>query len=188
MVDYSKYTDQELVDLLKYDDQVAFTEIFDRYNGALYIHAFKRLQDREKCKDLIQELLTTLWLKRRDLLINTTLSGYLFMSVRNRIFNLLSKEKLNQEYIIAIQHLEVENSFSTDHLVRLKQLTLIINQEIAALPPRTREIFELSRKDFMSHREIACHLDISEQTVKTTVNNALKMLRVRLGSMFLLVI
>lgn len=188
MVDYSKYTDQELIDLIKYDDQVAFAEIFDRYNGPLYVHAFKRLQEREECRDLVQELLTTLWLKRKELLITTTLSGYLFMSVRNRIFNLLTKKKLNEEYATAIQYLDLENNFSTDHLVRLKQLTLIIDQEIAALPPRTREIFELSRKGFLSHKEIASQLAISEQTVKTTVNNALKMLRVRLGSMFFLVV
>ncbi|WP_316751547.1 RNA polymerase sigma-70 factor [Pedobacter gandavensis] len=188
MVDYSKYTDEELVDLVKYDDEVAFAEIFDRYHGPLYIHAFKRLQEREECRDLIQELLTTLWLKRKELLISTTLSGYLFMSVRNRIFNLLTKKKLNEAYVTAIQCLEVENSFSTDHLVRLKQLTLIIDQEITALPARTREIFELSRKGFLSHKEIATQLNISEQTVKTTVNNALKVLRIRLGSMFFLVL
>ncbi|WP_316838466.1 RNA polymerase sigma-70 factor [Pedobacter gandavensis] len=188
MVDYSKYTDQELVDLIKYDDRIAFAEIFDRYNAPLYIHAFKRLQEREECRDLVQELLTTLWSKRHELFITTTLSGYLFMSVRNRIFNLLTKKKLNDEYVAAIQYLEVENSFSTDHLVRLKQLTLIIDQEIAALPPRTKEIFELSRKGFLSHKEIAAQLDISEQTVKTTVNNALKILRTRLGSMFFLIL
>ncbi len=185
MEDYSKFTDQELVDLLKYDDQAAYTEIFDRYSGPLYVHAFKRLQDREECRDLIQELLTTFWLRRKELQITTTLSGYLFVSVRNRIFNLLTKKKLNTEYVSAIQYLEVKNSFSTDHLIRTKQLTLIIDQEIAALPPRTSEIFELSRKRYMSHKQIAAHLNISEQTVKTTVKNALKTLRVKLGLMLM---
>lgn len=188
MGDYSKFTDQELVDLLKHDDRIAFAEIFDRYNGPLYIHAFKRLQEREECRDLIQELLTTLWLKRKELVITNTLSGYLYMSVRNRIFNLLTKKKLNKEYVAVIQNLEVENNFSTDHLVRVNQLTSMISDEIAALPPRTKEIFELSRKGFMSHKEIAAHLDISEQTVKTTVKNALKILRVKLGSMFFLIV
>lgn len=186
MADYSKHTDRELIDLIKSGDQAAFTEIFDRYNGPLYIHAFRRLQDREECRDLVQELLATLWLKRDELVFTTTLSGYLFMSVRNRIFNLLAKKKLDKEYVAAIQHLEAEGTFSTDHLVRINQLTAIIDREIAALPPRTREIFELSRRGFMSHKEIAEQLQISEQTVKTTVNNALKTLRVKLGSMFFL--
>lgn len=188
MTAYSAYTDQELVVLLKAGNAAAFTEIFDRYNGVLYIHAFKRLQDREECRDLVQELLTTLWLKRDEINFTTTLSGYLYMAVRNKIFNLLSKKKLNKAYISAIQQIYQEGNITTDHLTRQNQLAEIIDREITALPPRTREIFELSRKGFLSHKEIALQLDISEQTVKTTINNALKILRIKLGSMFFLII
>lgn len=188
MIAYSTLSDEELTILLKTGDVAAFAEIFDRYNAALYIHAFKRLQDREECRDLVQELLTTLWSKRDELYLTTSLSGYLYMAVRNRIFNLLSKKKLNQEYIVAIQQLSAHAKSNTDYLVRQRQLTEIIDREISALPPRTREIFELSRKGFMSHKEIALQLDISEQTVKTTINNALKILRTKLGTVFFLVL
>jgi RNA polymerase sigma-70 factor (ECF subfamily) len=44
-----------------------------------------------------------------------------------------------------------------------------------------REVFELSRKQHLSHKEIAEQLGISEKTVKSQVNNALKILRVKLG-------
>ncbi|HEY0177910.1 MAG TPA: sigma factor-like helix-turn-helix DNA-binding protein [Pedobacter sp.] len=44
-----------------------------------------------------------------------------------------------------------------------------------------REIFELSRKSHLSHKEIAVLLDLSEQTVRTQVKKALKILRIRLG-------
>lgn len=188
MIAYSTLSDQELTTLLKEGNTDAFTEIFDRYNAPLYIHAFKRLQDREECRDLVQELLTTLWLKRDEISFTTTLSGYLYMSVRNRIFNLLSRKKVNKEYVSAIQYLSDQAKSNADHLVRQNQLAQIIDREIAALPPRTREIFELSRKGFMSHKEIAAQLNISEQTVKTTVNNALKILRSTLGSVFFLVL
>lgn len=186
MENYSKLSDSELIDLMKSDDKSAFTQIFDRYNGPLYIHAFKRLQDREECRDLVQDLLMTLWSKRQDLEFTNTLSGYLYMSVRNKIFNLLSKKRLNVEYVAAIQQLKITGNISTDHLVRMKQFQCLIDQEIELLPPRTREIFELSRRGFLSHKEIAAQLGISEQTVKTTVNNALKVLRTKLGSMFFL--
>jgi len=186
MKSYDTFSDAELFDLIRSDDQAAFTELFDRYNAPLYVHAFKRLQSREECRDLVQDLLFTVWLKRKDLTFSTTVSGYLYMSVRNRIFNLLSRQKLNQQYLQTVQRIESEGSLSTDHLVRSNQLAAIIDQEIQALPPRTREIFELSRKGFRSHKEIAEQLGLSEQTVKTTVNNALKILRTKLGSLFFL--
>jgi RNA polymerase sigma-70 factor (ECF subfamily) len=46
-----------------------------------------------------------------------------------------------------------------------------------------REIFELSRKDNLSHKEIAAKLNISEQTVKKQVQNALKAIKPKLNDM-----
>ena len=186
MTIYSTYNDEKLADLLTSGDAAAYNQIYNKYHAALYIHAFKRLQDREECKDLVQELFAVLWLKRDEIVFSTALSGYLFHSVRNRIFDILAKKKLKKEYISSIQEYAKESFTNTDHMVRQRQLAEIIEHEIAALPSRTREIFELSRKGFLSHREIATHLNISEQTVKTTVNNALKVLRVKLGSIFFL--
>lgn len=183
---YSTYEDDRLTELLKSGDAGAYNEIYNRYHAALYIHAFKRLQDREDCKDLVQELFAVLWLKREELVFTTALSGYLYQAIRNRIFDLLARKKLKREYISSIQQFKKDGLSHTDHLVRQHQLAEIIENEIAALPARTREIFELSRKGFLSHRQIAAQLDISEQTVKTTVNNALRVLRVKLGSLFFL--
>jgi len=49
------------------------------------------------------------------------------------------------------------------------------------LPPKMKTVFELSRKANLSHKEIATQLDLSESTVKKHVNNALKILRGKLG-------
>ena len=178
-------SDRELVDLFKSGNHEAYEEIYNRYHAALYIHAYKRLQDREECRDIIQELFTSLWLKRNQLEFNGHLSGYLYTSVRNKIFDLLAKSKLKASYINSIQTFSKEY-VNADNLVRQNQLKIIIDQEIATLPPRTREIFELSRKVYFTHKEISEQLGISEQTVKSTINNALKVLRVKLGAMFFL--
>jgi RNA polymerase sigma-70 factor (family 1) len=187
MATYNKLTDQELASLLKEGDHAAYVEIYNRYHAALYIHAFKRLQVKEDSKDVIQELFTNLWLKREELILTGHLAGYLYAAVRNKIFDLLAKNRLKTSYIESIQKFADKGSISTDYLVRQNQLSAIIEKEIQALPPRTKEIFELSRKGYFTHKQIAERLDISEQTVKTTVNNALKILRLRLGTLFFLI-
>jgi RNA polymerase sigma-70 factor (family 1) len=184
MSSFNKCSDIELIDLLKSGDHAAYQEVYNRYYATLYLHAYKRLQDREECRDIIQELFTNLWLKRDKLEINNQLSGYLYTAVRNRIFDLLAKKKVKITYLSSLR--EFSLTYDTDHRARQNQLKDIIDQEIAALPARTREIFELSRKGFFTHKEIALQLNLSEQTVKSTVNNALKVLRVKLGTMFIL--
>lgn len=58
----------------------------------------------------------------------------------------------------------------------------IIEMEIERMPSKMRQIFELSRNEYLSHKEIASRLEISDKTVKTQINNVLKLISMRLGS------
>jgi RNA polymerase sigma-70 factor (family 1) len=173
--------DEELIVRLREGSEVAYTVIYNRYKGLLYQHAYKRLRNQEAADDIIQELFTTLWVKRDKIAINTSLTAYLYTAVRNRIIDYVSHLKVETKYINSLQNFIDEGTAITDYRVRLKLLEELIKKEIAALPPKMREIFELSRKEHLSHREISEKLDISEKTVKNQVNNALKILRIRLG-------
>ncbi|MDB5117490.1 MAG: polymerase subunit sigma-70 [Mucilaginibacter sp.] len=181
MAALSPLPDHELVFLLKTGDKDAYTEIYNRYKGILYQHAYKLLRNQEEVDDIIHELFTTLWIKRETLEFKTNLSGYLYTAVRNRVLDYISHQQIESAYIISLQKFIDKGVAITDHRVRLNMLQEVIEKEIACLPAKMREIFELSRKSQLSHREIAEKLDISEKTVKNQVNNALKILRVRLG-------
>jgi RNA polymerase sigma-70 factor (family 1) len=181
LVSLNATDDDALISLLREGNQDAYTEIYNRYKWLLHTHAYKKLGDRDAANDVIQELFTSLWLKREDIYLTTTLSAYLYTAVRNRVLNVIEHRMVESKYIDSLA--DYANGFvaATDHLVRENQFNAIIEKEIAALPPKMREVFELSRKAHLSHREIAEHLHISEQTVTKQVKNALKILRMRLG-------
>lgn len=180
MAAYDHLTDQELVLLLTRGDDQAFTAIYHRYKAVLYLHAYKRLQSKEDVHDIIHELFTTLWQKRHELHITGQLSGYLYTAVRNRVLDCIARKQSESSYIQSFQQFIDEGEAVADHRIREQQLASTIEQEIANLPTKMREVFELSRKAHLSHREIAERLDLSELTVKKHVNNALKILRGRL--------
>lgn len=184
---YSTHTDQELTALLTGGDHAAYTEIFLRYNRVLYGHAHKKLRNKEEAMDLVQEVFAVLWAKRESLKIESNLPGYLYTSLRNKIFNLMSHQSVEAEYIVSLQQYINEEYAVTDYLIREKQLQEIIDREMAALPPRMREVFELSRKKHMSHKEIAEALNISESTVTDQVKKAMKILKPRIGLVLYLV-
>jgi RNA polymerase sigma-70 factor (family 1) len=181
MAIYNQLTDAELSGLLMSDDRAAFTEIYDRYNSLLYIYAFKKLKDKEEAQDVIQETFIKLWNNRSGFQLNTNFAGYLYTAVRNRAFDLFSHKKISTVYINSLQHFLDHNETATDHLIREKELAILIEKEINNLPPRMKEIFEMSRKEFMSHKEIASKLGLSEHTVTTQIKRALRILRVKLG-------
>jgi RNA polymerase sigma-70 factor (family 1) len=188
VANYSLYTDQELVSRLKRGDPAAYTEIYGRYERLLFIHAYKRLQNREEARDIVQDLFIVLWARQGQLDLTSSLRAYLYTAIRNRIFDLIARQKLESDYVLSLQRFIDAGDYSTDHRLRINQLNAIIEKEVAQLPPKMREVFELSRNEHLSHREIAQRLDIAEQTVKKQVQNALKVLKVKLGPLLTLLL
>lgn len=179
---YSSFSDSELADIFAEGDDKAFTEIYNRYFGILYVHAFKILGNEDEAKDILQELFSSLWVRRQDLRLTGNLSSYLYAAVRNKMFDLLAHKKVASKYTDSLRRLAGTSYLITDHRIRERELKILIEKEIAALPAKMRHIFELSRKEYYSHQEIAHKLNLSEQTVRTQVKNALRILRVKLGT------
>jgi RNA polymerase sigma-70 factor (family 1) len=182
---YDSLMDTELTALLRAGDQHAYTEIYDRYQELLYIYACKVTKDEDEAEDIVQEVFFYLWDKRGSINFNGAFASYLYTAVRYKFFNLLDHKKTRSNYAESLQHYVQSAVVQPDHQVREKELNKIIETEISMLPPKMREIFELSRKISLPHKAIALQLNISEKTVKNQVNNALKQLRVKLA-MFLL--
>lgn len=178
---FQTLTDQELTALLEKGEEVAFTEIYERYHSLLYIYAHKKLNNKQEAEDIIQEVLTTLWNNRFDFIIQTSLPTYLFTAVRNRAFDLFSHKKVEAKYIASLQNFMENSNIQTDFMVRENDLKKLIEKETQALPPKMREVFQLSRNKNLKHKEIAEVLGISEQTVSTQIKKALRVLRMRLG-------
>ena len=183
MTDYIKYTDLKLAGLLKKGDQRAYTEIFERYNRLLIKHTFQILQNQELAADIVQDVFLALWQKRDNITFHTSLSSYLYKATRNKVFDALSHQKVVLRYADSISQFMEEGQYITDDLVREKELSALIEKEIASLPPRMQEVFRLSRERELSYKEIAEQLNISDQTAKLQVHNALKILRLKIGTL-----
>ena len=182
MAVYTSCTDAELLVLLKQDDKIALTEIYKRYQGILYSHAYRRLPDREEVRDIIQELFTYLWSSRQRLDMTGSLSSYLYAAIRNRVLNQYRNKKVRNNFADSLQQFIDESENVIEDKLREKELRLLIEKEVAALPDQMRLVFEMSRELEMSHNEIANALNLSPHTVRNQVHNALKILRVKLGA------
>lgn len=184
MFAYHVYQDSELLDLIKSGDETAFDEIYRRHWDTLYKAAYYLLQDEATAMDIVQDVFVWLW-EHRDHVVLTTLRGYLVMAVRYKVANYIRHRKVRAAFVTA--NTLPEPAENTEELaLELKELKNIIAIFTQQLPERCREVFQLSREEHLSNREIALQLNISEKTVENQITLALKKLRVRLGSMSLL--
>lgn len=182
MSNFSPISDNELFYKLKTGDRGAYTEIYHRYKELLFVFAYKKTNSEEEAKDLIHELFLTLWEKRSEINISKELPAYLFWTLRNKIFDSFRHKNVTQKYIDHLSNYLIKHEADTDYLVRHNDLSKFIEAEIAALPQKMRQAFELSRKSNLTRREIATELNLSEETVKSHIRRALLILKTKLGA------
>ncbi|TCD05935.1 RNA polymerase sigma-70 factor [Pedobacter frigidisoli] len=177
MIDHRTYTDLELLVLIKAGDQVAFTEIYDRYWRILYAHIYKMLRDEDGAKDIMQDVFSKIWADAAKLSEPVNFAGYLYTIARNKVLNTIRQQKFQNDYLESLAAYANDISETTLHYLDERDLAAAIEREIFALPPRMRQVFEMSRKENMSYKEIGQRLGTSEQTVKKQVGKSLKIIR-----------
>ena len=176
--------EKELIASLKQGDQKSFELVFKTFYPRLCTYAFDYTRQLETAEDLVKDFFLNFWINRESLEISSSLSGYLFRSVHNSCINYLkrvkSKNKLLPVDDLSLIELKCRQPLTADypagHLLAC-ELEGIIYQEIEKLPEQCREIFKLSRFEGLPHKKIASQLNISENTVKVQIYNALKKIR-----------
>lgn len=169
--------EEDLANLIRSGNSMAFAVAFKQYRELLFKHAYRIVRDMDEAEDVVQEVYTTLWEKRTLIPEDANIANYLYRMTRNRVLNKLSRHKVMDNYIqYAMQQTQTYSQDSEQSLLE-KELAHIIEEEINKLPPRMQEIFKLSRREGLSHKEIANLLQITEGTSKLQVSKALVILR-----------
>lgn len=158
-------------------NESAFDIIYETYCDKVYRLAFRFLKDREQSEEIVQECFINLWMSRQKLNPEGNIWLYLYVIAKRLSLNTLRQicqsRELTGKLINYIA--TVHNNTEEDVLVHdLEQFTeKIINQ----LPKQQQLIFRLSRIEHLSHKEIADQLQISPNTVKNHMVEALKTLK-----------
>ncbi|RBL89012.1 hypothetical protein DF182_20955 [Chitinophaga flava] len=169
--------DIELLHQIKAGDQKAFETCFNKHWHLLYSLAGRILKSDDDAKDVVQLVYISLWGRREQLEITGSLQHYLLQAVRFQSFKRL------QEILKSPEHLDrVEEEFlpvlnSIWDKLHESDLFNEISTQLETLPPRTREMFLMSRRQQLSIAEIALRMGVSEKTVRNQLHIALKTLR-----------
>ncbi|MDB5120642.1 MAG: polymerase, sigma-24 subunit, subfamily [Sphingobacteriales bacterium] len=181
MPNLENLSDKELLDFLKKDHADAFEEIFNRHWSNLYSAAYKRIRNKETAEEIVQDLFTSIWFKRSTLEIEGSIAAYFSTAVRYRVLNHIYKETIRENHKESLMLVSNNSDTSTEDIILVNDLNRNIQKEISQLPEKCRSVFELSRKEHKSNREIAEFLGISEKTVENHLTKAIRRLRVGLA-------
>ncbi len=177
MAEIKKYSEEELIYLLKNRDQPAFAYLYDNYSAALFGVIFKMLEDRELAEDVLQEAFIKIW---NNFANYDSLKGRLFTWMMNLTRNLTIDTIRSKGYKKQSKIRNTENSVdnisnnantaeSFDALGIRKHLTLLKNDQ--------KQIIDLAYFGGFTQEEISNTLGIPLGTVKTRMRTAIFELR-----------
>jgi RNA polymerase sigma-70 factor (ECF subfamily) len=181
---YLDIRDHELLALIKAGDQTAFKTIYEKYWQLLYVAALKIIKDEDEAKDVVQEVFISLLNKASEIEIHGSLSNYLYSAIRYKVLDILSREKVRTNHLDSLTAYLTKGNYSADGALIEKEINAEMEKEIQNLPPKMKEVFELSRKAELSHKEIAETLNISDKTVKKQISNAIKLLKPKFNNYY----
>ena len=162
----------------------AFAELFSLYYSRLCLFVYDICRDKKLAEDIVQDFFLNIWNEKGNIRIKTSVKSYFYQSVYNRILNHFNRQKIHEKYkknylennILRNINYYSNNSYPLANLLQ-KELEDKIVETIDSLPPQCRKVFTFSRFEDLKYDEISDKMNISVNSVKTHLKNALQKLR-----------
>ncbi len=136
-----------------------------------YVHV------QEEADEIVNDAFLAVWDNRHTLELGQNLKPYLYTVVRNKSLNVLKKKKIDTLPIEDWFELPQTPADTAHEQMVYKETQAIINQAIKRLPPRCQQIFVLSRKELLTHKQIAQIMELSEKTIENQITIAIKAIK-----------
>lgn len=152
--------------------ETAFNQLVDLYKERLYWQIRRMVLTHEDADDVLQNTFIKAWQGLDTFRGEAQLSTWLFRIAANETLNFLEKKRsrlsIDDEAGAVAEQLESDPYFDGDETERQLQ------QAIARLPERQRQVFLMKYYDEMPYEEMSRVLDTSVGALKASYHHAVK--------------
>lgn len=177
--------EKRLLERIKDDSDSAFEEIYNRYWPMLFNFGMRKLNQREVVEGIVQEVFIDIWVRRKAIDVQQSLSTYLHSCVHFRIINQYKSRAVRVKYLETLKSQDSELGLTVEEMIQFKDLRLTIKGIIRHFPSQRKKAYKLRYNKGLSYREIAEVMEISVSTVEKHLIRAIKDLRVSLRELTL---
>ncbi len=171
-----KQTDKELWTAFKAGSLIAYKLIYERNIDSLFKYGKTLAPFAELAQDGVQDLFVDLWNKRANLGNVDNIKGYLFISYRRKLLDLIKKQKkiLNIENLNSFNILLTESN-NDSHLSDEKKALILTG--LNNLSDQKKEAIYLRFFNNLSCIEIGEIMKINTQSVYNLISTGLKTIK-----------
>ncbi|GEM65734.1 RNA polymerase sigma-70 factor [Sphingobacterium faecium NBRC 15299] len=181
------HSKESLLERLKLGDLEAFNMIYEQYWSVLINESYKRLHNMALCEEVVQDVFIDLWQQRAVREIQN-LEAYLRTCMKFKVFEIYRKNRRTKSMLEENLSLMQEHEISEYDQYAEKDLKSLIQEWIAHLPQKRKEIFKMRYLDELSTKEISEMTESSQNTVQNHLGISIAKLRKLIIQHFLLFI
>ncbi|MCC8154258.1 MAG: RNA polymerase sigma-70 factor [Tannerellaceae bacterium] len=167
--------DIQIVEALREGDHKAFEKIFVTCYNKTKTFIYGYIKSGPDAEELTEELFVTLWHNRMFIDTSKSFNSYLHTIARNAAIDFLRRKYVQDAYLTQ-QDVTPLSATSEEELIA-KELCILIDQIVEAMPEQRRKIYQLSRNEGLSNTEIAEQLHTTKRNVESQLSLALKEIR-----------
>lgn len=166
----------DLVLLLKKGDVPAFNRIYSFYKDKIHRFAMRFVRCEETAEELTQLVFVQLWKSKDNLQEDKDFNAYLFTITRNLVYKEFQRKARHAAY--EITSAGDEPAFDqVNSFMNFRDYARLTAEAIESLPPKTQQVFKLSREQGASYENISVELNISKNTVHAHMAKSLSHIR-----------
>lgn len=168
----------QLLERLKNGDMLAFDVIYKQYSSRLYGFVLQLIKQESDAEEIVQEVFVKIWESRKDINSYCSFDSYLFTIAYNNTISLLRKRVSEKKYLEHLKSIQqVSGSVDIIEEIHFKDVKNNFEKLVNQLTSRQKEVYNLSREEGLTYKEIAKKLGISQNTVEIHISNALKFIK-----------
>ena len=174
-------SDQKIMESIANDDELVFKKLFETYYKELIRFAIKHVRSPEVAEGIVQEVFLYLWEKRKEINLKSSLKSYLFAATRYQAIYFFREKDRTPKLNEITSGADVSSSDDAQLLLEFLEVENDLLKAVDALPPKCKQIYQLSREEGLTYKQIAEKLHISVKTVENQILIALKRIRLALA-------
>lgn len=165
------------ISAIKNGNHLVFQQVYNEYHERLYYFIFKKTKSKYLTEEVVQIAFIKLWTYRLTLDEKLAISTQIFRIAITSLIDLKRKQQKQLTAIGAFTIMHEKNRLSGINQLDEKEVTIAVYEVISQLPRVQRQVFEMSRIEGLSHKEIAASLSISVKTVESHITKAIKKIK-----------
>lgn len=175
-----------LVQAVRMGDEAAFQQIVEAYYANLCSFANTYMKGDDLAEEVVQDVFLSVWERREQWVVSTSIKSYLYGAVRNKALNVLRRVRAEDRITSRVTTDEwplgvgLGKGSELDRMVTA-EVWGAIRSVIEEMPEKRRVVFLLRWDHGMSYAEIAAATGASVTAVERQLVRALQTLRAALN-------